>query len=442
MTISSSSWVLLFENNGWWFDDAFPADVSGKIGDLTKAGFIVRDVVFDPRAADAWLIVCMDNAWYCNNTADSLNNEITALINAGHVIRSVTIGPKGGDQWIIICEDNAWVANNFPGDAFNQVGDLVKNGYKLSKVVFGPRRDDTWLIICDNNGYVAHGLPQAAFDKIEELSKAGVVLKSFTFSPDNFNAWLIIGEGNAWYVSADFPRPVVDRLGSMLSAGFRVTSAVFGPAQTQPQQSPVVRYQDGRGYWFCETSDWWKGMCANLPCFPELQWPDYATKYYEVNLKGEPAVIQVWKGWCQKFLNLNDFPGGVGGEVGVYRRMPGRPLPTAFPGIPEPLASIILHAIKTVGPNDIWWPAPDLADSVSFTFVNPENNNSAFFDSGAEKTYWNCKWMELDSYSQYQRDQGKRWPWAPDSVPGNSKTPLLSTGYTMRFSVNGQNFDW
>ena len=72
----------------------------------------------------------------------------------------------------------------------------------------------------------------------------------------------------------------------------------------QNWNSPTVRYK--RGYWFDETSESWKQLCMSLPCFMALQWPDYATKKFEVTLKGQPAVIQVWKGWCQKFLGLQN----------------------------------------------------------------------------------------------------------------------------------------
>ena len=89
-----------------------------------------------------------------------------------------------------------------------------------------------------------------------------------------------------------------------------------------------------------------------------------------VTLKGQPAVIQMWKGWCQKFLGLQNFPGGVGGEVGVYRRLPGRARPTSLPGIPQALATLMLGVLSVVPDDQIWWPAPELADSIDFSLIN------------------------------------------------------------------------
>ena len=210
----------------------------------------------------------------------------------------------------------------------------------------------------------------------------------------------------------------------------------------QDWNSPTCGYNDSRGYGFVETSESWKQLCLSFPCFLALQWPDYATTKFEVTLKGRAAVIQPWKGWCPKFLGLPNFPGGVGGEVGVYRRIPGRVRPTSLPGIPQPLASIILGALSRLSDNEIWWPAPELVDSIQFTLTNPVNN-TVFFSTAAEATYWNCKWMNDNSYSQYQRDQGLRWPWLPSWFPFNSwMTPPLSMNYRMSLTVNGQTFTW
>jgi hypothetical protein len=75
---------------------------------------------------------------------------------------------------------------------------------------------------------------------------------------------------------------------------------------------------DEQGYHYVETSDEWKQACLALPCFSLLAWPDYKTTTVEDVIDGEPVVIQLWKGWCQKFFGDDDFPGGIGAEVGIY----------------------------------------------------------------------------------------------------------------------------
>ena len=71
--------------------------------------------------------------------------------------------------------------------------------------------------------------------------------------------------------------------------------------------NPTVRYVEN-GYDFNETSPEWKEACRNLPCFSAVWWPDYSTEVIEETINGEPIVIQLWIGWCQKFLGRDDFP--------------------------------------------------------------------------------------------------------------------------------------
>ena len=76
--------------------------------------------------------------------------------------------------------------------------------------------------------------------------------------------------------------------------------------------SPTVKFTDARGYSYVETSDGWKKACSSLPSFSEVWWPDYSTKVVDIQIAGKPIVVQLWKGWCQKFLGSSDFPGGIG----------------------------------------------------------------------------------------------------------------------------------
>jgi hypothetical protein len=119
---------------------------------------------------------------------------------------------------------------------------------------------------------------------------------------------------------------------------------------------PTIRYVGAGGYWFNETSESWKEMCRAFPCFAALQWPGYASTVIEDRINGQDVVIQLWKGWCPKFLGLAGvqiFPGGIGGEVGVYRRMPGRARPTSLPGLPPALAAKVLVEIANLTDDEL-----------------------------------------------------------------------------------------
>lgn len=199
--------------------------------------------------------------------------------------------------------------------------------------------------------------------------------------------------------------------------------------------SPTCQYTEASGYQYDETSEQWKQLCTAFPCFAALQWPGYDTKVIDTApdgqpmvIEGQPVVIQLWKGTCQKFLGLQSFPGGVGAEVGIYHRVPGRARPTlkSLSFLPKPLAVFIIAAVAPLADNDLWWAFPELSTKVSFTLTNPVTNQ-IFFTRGAEITYWLNKWMESDSYDKYKNDQGGQ-------VPG------ATTDYLLNYTINGTAF--
>src|SRR5579871_1191100 len=119
--------------------------------------------------------------------------------------------------------------------------------------------------------------------------------------------------------------------------------------------NPVNETLAPDGTRYVETSNQWKQLCQALPSFKEVAWPDYATAVIEDRINGHDVVIQPWKGWCQQFLMREDFPGGVGAEVGIYRRQPERTLPDVLPDVPATL--VARYAAKAAGliDADQWW---------------------------------------------------------------------------------------
>jgi len=200
----------------------------------------------------------------------------------------------------------------------------------------------------------------------------------------------------------------------------------------------TVAYQEPTGYKYVETSDELKEAAAALPCFRALEWPDYASTIVEDNINGKPVVIQLWKGWCQQFLSSPDFPGGIGGEVGIYERVTGKGFPAEIPEwCPQPLW-IFLQQKSKLANGDFWWPVAE-KNEVEYDFINPVND-TVMFHADMEKTYWRNKWMDNESYEQYKKDQGKRWSWLPSFIPGNSRTPALAVHYVLQYKINGKSY--
>lgn len=201
---------------------------------------------------------------------------------------------------------------------------------------------------------------------------------------------------------------------------------------------PVIVYKDDRGYQYNETSVEWKQACSVLPCFKEVKWPDYGTAVIEDTIDGKPIVIQLWKGWCQQFLGSDDFPGGIGGEVGIYERVSGKGFPHERPDFfPAPMWTFLRNASKLAG-GEFWWPVNEKHE-IEFDFINPVTN-TVMFHAGPQKTYWLTKWMDTESYDDYQRSQGKRWSLLPSWIPKNSRTPALAVNYVMEYKINGKTY--
>lgn len=191
--------------------------------------------------------------------------------------------------------------------------------------------------------------------------------------------------------------------------------------------NPTKQYSDDRGYHYVETSDAWKTMCLDLPCFTAVAWPDYATKVVEDTIDGKPVVIQLWKGWCQKFLGRNDFPGGIGAEVGVYHRVLGKRPPAQLSFLPSGLTHLLGLSVD-LADSHFWWPFPELNAEIDFELINPKTKQT-FFRAGPERTYWMNKWMNTDSYHRYRHDQ-------------HGNVPLFSDHYQLRYRINGKTYVW
>jgi hypothetical protein len=193
-------------------------------------------------------------------------------------------------------------------------------------------------------------------------------------------------------------------------------------------RAPTIRYVAEGGYSYNETSESWKEMCEAFPCFLALQWPGYGSVIVEDVIDGMPVVIQLWKGLCPKFggfAGLQYFPGGVGAEVGIYRRIPGKAPPTSYPGLPQlGYAEKLINELGTGVGVDLWWPAPELNTTLELRFINP-STGEVMFSAGPQTSYWLTKWIDESAYSDYESDHA---------------VPAGYTDYILEFKVNGKTY--
>jgi hypothetical protein len=188
------------------------------------------------------------------------------------------------------------------------------------------------------------------------------------------------------------------------------------------------------GFAYRTMSESWREMCRDMPCSPRVVVRGfYATAW--IDLPDENLVIQAWKGNCP---HLPGLPGGIGGEVGVYRREPTRtirgprviPDLCAFPRWQRPLirraARWLIRRGEQVFDADIedWWPRP----TTEVIAMSLSCDGHAFFDAQQTGGYWLSQWMTYTSYVRFAA--------LKRHVPDDPRD------FEMRFSVGDRHFVW
>jgi hypothetical protein len=204
-------------------------------------------------------------------------------------------------------------------------------------------------------------------------------------------------------------------------------NSLWSTDTVQDFHTPTIEVVDAEAYSYVETSESWKALCSQLPCFTALQWPGYSTLVIDDEIDGENVVIQLWKGWCPQFLG-STLPGGIGAEVGVYRRRRGSLRLRSLPLVPKFAADYVRARLGEFTDREFWWPFPELEAELEFTLVNPVTGDPVF-SAGPETSYWLAKWMSLSSYARYAfRDR--------------LRVPMLVDNYTLEYSINGRPGCW
>lgn len=182
---------------------------------------------------------------------------------------------------------------------------------------------------------------------------------------------------------------------------------------------------DADGYEYVEATEALATMTLALPCWPGMHWDGYVTTVRTATIAGTEVVIQAWKGSSEKFALVLPDDGGVGGEVGVYRKLPFCPAPQE---VADPLRGSPRFE-PPQSPCDMWWPHPDARAHISFEIVHPKREQ-VLFRAGPENTraqFWLSRLMTFDSYSKLEEKH-------PDCP--------LPTLCRMRVHVGSFSFEW
>jgi hypothetical protein len=208
----------------------------------------------------------------------------------------------------------------------------------------------------------------------------------------------------------------------------------------------TVRHTDARGYEYVAISDSWKQLCLDLPCSTRVAIPAvYKQQYLHTVIDGHDCVIQAWKGNCPQ--GYREMPGGIGGEVGIYRVMKHRKIPQVldvprireFPAIVRPVVELVVsRMIKDFvelaeAGVEWWWPYPELNAEIQMRLVHPDHRSELFRADPSEKAggYWMSRWMTYDSYQRFVLHE---------TMHGNMQPRPHE--YHMDLEVKGHRFHW
>jgi hypothetical protein len=230
------------------------------------------------------------------------------------------------------------------------------------------------------------------------------------------------------------------------------------------QYSPADPSVTSEGYELDETSDMWKDICKPLPCDLAMAWPLYVTAAIDVVINDEPFVIQCWKGLCEDAISqlpalpdpigVIEFPGGIGAEVGIYRRQTDVQIPASLiPPIPAswpPQLQAAAHVwfgtralrfnipAAISGSQDYWFPADGVGIPVSFTLTEPAFGDDVISNYTTDR-YWTCQWMRPTSWPQWLSNWHGRHHGAS---PIDAFRMAEYSKYVLDFYVAGIHYIW
>jgi hypothetical protein len=223
---------------------------------------------------------------------------------------------------------------------------------------------------------------------------------------------------------------------------------------------PAIVFEED-GYHYTDQMQWWKEVCVGLPCFIELGWPGYESGVIDhidaggqsqrLQIDGHDIVIQLWRGYCENSLglNVNGMPGGVGVEIGIYRKIPGqldkflrqigdigklrdsisRALGNSLPKKYQVFFDNFTTLAAQYGnqfDQHIFWPFPELDASVEFTFTNPANGK-VLLHAKPLNSFWRVKWLDPIEYVALALATGE-----------HPRDPLKTWDYDLDFTVTGK----
>jgi hypothetical protein len=225
----SAGWIILLDDNAYWYGNGFPVDAAAQIGTMVQAGNTLEHVRFAPDGT--WMIIGAGNyRWYSAGFPSDLGDTIELGIANGQTLVDVYIAPDG--EWMIQWAGNQGGARtyqasvDFPADIVAQTNtfDLQGTGQALVSIVFPP--SGGWLGIWEANGFFAAGAPDDTVAKIQELVQEGFMLQDVVFSAAD--GWMIVMANNAFWANGSFDQDVFNKIEELVAENYALVDVIMG----------------------------------------------------------------------------------------------------------------------------------------------------------------------------------------------------------------------
>ena len=225
-----AGWIIILQDNSYWYSGGFPQDAATQIGDLVQAGYTFQHIRFAPDGS--WILIGDSYyVWFGPGLAADLISAIDYGMQVNNnILVDVYFAPDGEwlIQWII---DAAGTRSYQPSAGFLAAVMVQVNqfdpggaGQALLSIVFPP--GGGWLAIFANNGYYASNIPDDTFAKLGELVAEGFSLLDVVFTaPDG---WLVILGNNGYWVNGNFDQNIFSKVGELVTQNFTLLDIVIG----------------------------------------------------------------------------------------------------------------------------------------------------------------------------------------------------------------------
>jgi hypothetical protein len=327
----NGGWIVICEQNYWWYGNTPPADLISAIQAGIQGGLILSDVFFTPN--NDWIL-----KW--NNTNGSrvykqstyFPNDIVTIITeldnngSGSQLLCLVFPPPANapspsptglssqnNIWtscIVICENNKWQAlGNPPSDITTKITGLISENYVIRSVVYSSGTG--WLITMTNNAYWANGgfdswLFQQIGQAVATFGKDGLTLADVVIEVPLRTYMLQITE-IACQTTRAGPLNYQDTLYGAASITVTnndtITSASPSPVSTVNYFGNWIRTNETLGLNGSSNSNPNAGILSDLPAGPP---PQYAMAIGPIQIMDPRASVSF------SFALLNQGSGGPG----------------------------------------------------------------------------------------------------------------------------------